>query len=648
MKNYLYLLLLSIFIISCSKPEKKTIEFVPSRPKEGEMIKVYYDNSKGKLKNEKTIYIRAYFYSYDEPVMKEYLMKKNNDRFYAEFEADKNFDGAVVIFVDSAFNVKDNNDDAGYKISFYDKNQKPKRFSESGYASFLAWYGYNFQAIEMNRDSAVKIFEKEFEKDEDLKKYYIFEYYRSIRRLNPEKFKEIALKDYEKFLRDENLSEKQLEALYLLGNWIIQDIIQNSPDMSLDEKESKKKIIEQANEILLTKIEEKNPNNSLLLNAKFDRIMKIEDKKIREKAFLDFEKEHFDSDVLRYYYYGEVKKLIAEKKYEQAINLLYDKKHILKEYALAFVGELVKNTKNFSKIKEIVNLEEQRLDKNKRDKIFDKETLKIYGERLSESFFKFGDYQILQAKATIALAENNEKEAYDLLANRKDITFEFSDLLGIYAKLSSKYNPNEFVLSEIIEKMKKITPDRDLIDNVKSLYTAVKGSDKDFDKVILELQQSSEASLMEQLLKEEINYLAPDFTLYDLDGNKVSLKDFKNKILILDFWATWCGPCRQSFPAMQKAVDKYANDNDVKFLFINAWENAEDKKENASNFIKSNGYRFQVLLDETNEVISKYKVSGIPTKVFIDKKGNIRFKIAGFSGEEMALKEIDMIVNYLR
>jgi len=121
---------------------------------------------------------------------------------------------------------------------------------------------------------------------------------------------------------------------------------------------------------------------------------------------------------------------------------------------------------------------------------------------------------------------------------------------------------------------------------------------------------------------------AIDFELVDMQGEKVKASDYKGKIVVLDFWATWCVPCIMSFPGMQEAVNRYKDDSDVVFLFIDTWERDKDYKKKATELLRQRGFNFHVLFDDMNRgngLVDKYGVKGIPTKIFIDKKGRVRF-----------------------
>ncbi|WP_443938527.1 redoxin domain-containing protein [Pedobacter sp. MW01-1-1] len=221
-----------------------------------------------------------------------------------------------------------------------------------------------------------------------------------------------------------------------------------------------------------------------------------------------------------------------------------------------------------------------------------------------------------------------------------------------YAKILMALNRNEEAYTKLEEAVKSGKANEAMIADFKTLYIKLKGTEAGFEAYAAEIRAGILANLTQKLTKEIQNKPAADFTLTDLNGNKVTLSSLKGKVVILDFWATWCGPCKASFPAMQMAVNKFKSDENVKFLFIHTWEKTADATKEADDYIKSQKYTFDVLMDlkdpqtKVNKVVSDYKVSGIPSKFVIDPKGNIRFSLMGFEGSnEAAVDELTMMID---
>jgi len=188
----------------------------------------------------------------------------------------------------------------------------------------------------------------------------------------------------------------------------------------------------------------------------------------------------------------------------------------------------------------------------------------------------------------------------------------------------------------------------------KTLYTTLK-KEGSYETYIANLEKAAIEKEKAEWTKKMINIPAPAFSLTNLKGETVSLASLKGKIVILDYWATWCGPCVASFPGMQKAMAKYSGNPNVVFLFVNTWQTEDNREKLVTDFIAEKKYNFNVLYDTKNakdpskfDVVSAYKVDGIPTKFIIDADGNIRFKAVGFSGsDDGVVKEIDAMVGLL-
>ncbi|MFC1915334.1 TlpA family protein disulfide reductase [Chloroflexota bacterium] len=138
-----------------------------------------------------------------------------------------------------------------------------------------------------------------------------------------------------------------------------------------------------------------------------------------------------------------------------------------------------------------------------------------------------------------------------------------------------------------------------------------------------------------------IGKLAPDFQLSDLDGQPISLGDFRGKPVLLNFWASWCGPCRAEMPFIQQIYEEWS-DRGLVVLTVNLQENPDKVKE----FVESFGLSFPMLLATSQEVPLAYNVRGIPATFFIDKDGIIQdIKIGAFSSETEIESRLAKIVH---
>ena len=121
-------------------------------------------------------------------------------------------------------------------------------------------------------------------------------------------------------------------------------------------------------------------------------------------------------------------------------------------------------------------------------------------------------------------------------------------------------------------------------------------------------------------------FFAPDFSLQTMTGETLSLSEFRGKVVLVNFWATWCPPCREEMPALQSVYEKYRGEGFV-VLAVNL--TVSDSASDLREFVEGHALAFPVLLDETGDVGTAYQVRSLPTSFFIGKDGVIRSIVVG-------------------
>lgn len=167
---------------------------------------------------------------------------------------------------------------------------------------------------------------------------------------------------------------------------------------------------------------------------------------------------------------------------------------------------------------------------------------------------------------------------------------------------------------------------------------------------------TSEIETENEVKNEENNeVVAPDFSLTDLNGNTVKLSDYRGKVVILNFWASWCPPCVAEMPDFDRINRKLAESDDAVILAVNLTDGRRETEEKARKFIKDKGYSLNVLLDKKGSASDQYMIYSIPTTYIInrdgtlftykDKKGIAYKRFEGAINEEILLdilKQLDV------
>lgn len=609
---------LLLLLISVSSFAQQNFSYTPEKPKPGETISITYRTA-GDIANT-LMPVEAIVYQYGSNKQKadDLLLKKTADGFVASFTADTaaNF----IFFSFSADKKYDNNSNDGYFIRLYE-NDKVRKGSYINQYMFYQFLG-NDAGVERNNEKALAAMESEFSLHPDNRKPWLASYVRLKNNVKKDATNTLALLEIESLFKSglkEEADYETLAGLYTLA-----------------------KLPEQAKWVN-NLWKEKFPQGKWTINETLQAYYAQRDPEKREAQLKDI-----------------IQKIETDKRWENVRqNIPYFQTLIVNGYAAK---------KNWVKMKEAAAKIEDKatLAQSYNSAAWEMqkkgEDLEI-AEEMSRFATEYSREQLLKptAKKPESMTETQWKKSaefsyaqnadtygmvlYRMGQFKKGLPFAKEAAIKILQGKDADYNNTYALLAEKVVPAKKLKPEleqfvkegkssSDMKEILKRIYTREKKSEDGFDQYITALMEESRLKMLKDIQKSMLNETSPAFALVNLEGKKVDMAELKGKVVVVDFWATWCGPCIASFPGMQKMVTKYKDNPDVKFVFVDTWETKEDKMKNAQEFISSNKYSFDVLMDNDNKVVEQFKVEGIPTKFVIDKNGVIRFKSVGFSGSD--------------
>ena len=605
----------------------------PAKPSSGDEVKIKYTPLDSVMQNATVINMEYSIYSsksagYEHiEATRSVALQKEGNSWTAVIPTTPVTDIVAVKFLPDN-TAPDNNNSEGYFIRTYDSKGNESIESLFGHAtSYISWAALNGY---VNRDfkKGKKLLEELFSLFPDMKEKYIRPWLTALRSSTPDSLKsEVFSMEIEETLDFENIADDDYK--YII--WFCQN--QGMTDMA-----------EKAEKLALQKY----PDGKVAYGKKYELFENEPDILKQMEMARELQKDFHERDAVPPS--GIVFRNMAMQKRFDLLpdwwNIMVTEFNISPGLYWWLADHLIKAGEELDIALEICEKGDVAFRNEKINPVTGK--IPFLTEERAEETEKRDHSNLLATWARALRAAERKEEAvkkYEEAFSVYPVTkFQETDIIAYSALLTeTKSCDNALGYLEEIKKAGITAPGLD--ENLKEIWVGKNGSDSGFETYIAELEAEGMKAVVEKQRKLMISQPAPDFTLTDLDGNLITLSEYRGKVVILDFWATWCGPCKASFPAMQRVVDKYATDSTVKFFFINTRETAADKKENAGKFIEESNYTFHVLLDLDNKVMESFKVSGIPSKFVIDGKGNIRFNVLGVSGttDEMILELTSMI-----
>ena len=615
----------ALSLFSCSDEPKETpltignLELSETKPSPGDSLKVSYTLKDSLAPEAFYVYtVKSYAYPVDLNLI------KDGERFTDAIKIPDSADGLIFHFKNGE--EYEANDEKGYTVNLYDAEGEMLPSSKVAIAHYISGRG-SYYGIKTESDSTLAAYTQALENDAASSEDWLLPQIYLMSRSDAEQANTLAQKTIDSY-SGKALTEKDYTTLYRLAQF---------------------KKDQPAQDSLLAVLKTEYPKNTWVLNNYVSQMRQTKSVDEQLEILDDFNENSGADGTQKDFLYRTIATTFLENGNIEAYKEYMDKASDDMSKASILNNLAWERAENGEELEVAETMSKQSLDiidAQKSDKP-DYYTAKQFEKSLASTKAMYSDtYGLIlfkQGKVKEAIAAQEVAVADRATADVTERYLQFLTADEQYDKVVEK-------ATEYIKDGNGTSATKEYL---KTAYTATE-QDEDFENYLSGLEKIAHDNALAELKKEMIDEEAPTFNLKNLNGEEIALADLKGKTVVLDFWATWCGPCKISFPGMQKAVTKYADNDQVEFLFIDTWESTsgEAREKGVTDFIASNAYTFNVLMDTPKEegsreydVVSAYEVDGIPTKFVLGPDGKIKFKAVGFDGNTDGLvEELDMMI----
>jgi thiol-disulfide isomerase/thioredoxin len=647
----LVLLFCSLTIEISAQEVKSRLQGMVDVPLPGMALNMTYDPKGGPLENIKEINGYAYVFNDYKWEIEDLKMKKNGGVWSVSYTVPENCGFMAFKFYGNTHNgiVTDTGQDTGYLLVVFKEPKVKMPGADLAWATFRnkdfnsEFSGY-FKDFSINGDATEYWLKKEVADHGENFPKFIDTYIKVLKAQKPEKFDELGHRFLGDFTRKIN---GQPEEVFLKVYNLYKFELKDQPKA----------------DSLEGVIQKQFPKGAFMRFKAFQRIMPIADagekNKVIRQFLADFPYTANVPDFQKYFYDNIVKTQFAYYFETKDYNSI-----------LALIPNM-----NFANLNDAYH---QNISKALYLKVVDPALIatiavpmiKLMQQRVNDLSYMQGIYWSANQANQNAKDRLNEQlviqiRMYDMLKKYKEVLETF-DLLP-FAKRYEKASINEIHVralealnKPIIEVLKNGARANSLSDGLtaklKEAYLKEAKKESDFPAYLEELKKENNSQEKITLMNP---VAAPAINVQRAQGKAQQLALENGKIIVIDFWATWCGPCKQAFPAMQQLVSNFKQDTQVEFYFISTQETKQGYQKEALAYLKAKGLKLDTYFDlmkkggpTNNESFSKYaaifKSSGIPRKVVI-KNGQIRFTSEGYSGNPGQLvDELTEVINILK